>query len=115
MLFMGTSGMDPNPLRKFRKRLGQTQEELADRLGIKRPTYAKYETGMSNPPSEVMDELRRLGYDPDKDPDEYNAPYRSINPSHLELMIETLADKNASDAVREMARIELRKALGLRI
>lgn len=115
MLFMGTNGVDPNPLRKFRKRLGVTQEELADRLGVKRPTYAKYETGASNPPSEVMDELKRLGYDPDKDPEEYGLPYRSINPAHLELMIETLADKSASDNIREMARVELRKALGLKI
>lgn len=38
-----------NRLRHYRKRKRLTQEQLAKELGIKRSTYAKYETGENKP------------------------------------------------------------------
>ena len=34
---------------KYRKRMGYTQKQLADILGINRTTYTKYETGVCEP------------------------------------------------------------------
>lgn len=44
-------------LKKYRLQTGKTQKEVADFLGIERSTYAKYESGASEPAFET---LRRL-------------------------------------------------------
>ena len=44
-------------LKSYRQRAKKTQKEIADYLGIERSTYAKYESGASEP---TFDTLRRL-------------------------------------------------------
>ena len=41
-------------LKALRKRLGYTQQEIADRLGIKRNTFANYEIGRNKPIDAVI-------------------------------------------------------------
>lgn len=41
-------------LKALRKRLGYTQQEMADRLGIKRNTFANYEIGRNKPIDAVI-------------------------------------------------------------
>ena len=43
-----------NYLRQWRKRLGYTQQEMADFLMVHRTTYTKYELGVVDPPLEVL-------------------------------------------------------------
>jgi len=47
-------------MRDARRRLGLTQQELADRVGKKRDNIAKYETGASNAPGEVVIAVEKL-------------------------------------------------------
>lgn len=46
-------------IKKLRKALGLTQQEFADKLGIKRNTIAKYETGRGEPTNAVIALIRR--------------------------------------------------------
>lgn len=41
-------------LRKLRKALDLTQQELADKIGIKRNSYANYETGRNTPIDAIL-------------------------------------------------------------
>ena len=51
-------------LKNFRKAKAWTQQETADRLGIKRARYANYETGASKPDPRLLDKLVSLGFEP---------------------------------------------------
>ena len=47
-------------LKKNRKNLGLTQQQVAAKLGIDRTTYTKYETGVSEPSFEMLIRLSQL-------------------------------------------------------
>lgn len=47
-------------LKILRKRMGLTQAEVASKLGIDRSTYAKYETGQSEPNLEMINKISAL-------------------------------------------------------
>lgn len=44
----------PENLKKARKLSGKTQAEVAEAIGISRPSYALYETGRNTPPFEAL-------------------------------------------------------------
>lgn len=46
-------------IRELRKALGLTQQEFADRLGVKRNTIAQYETGRNSPIEAVITSICR--------------------------------------------------------
>jgi len=46
-------------IKKLRKDLGLTQQEMADKLGIKRTSISNYEIGRNTPPDAVISLLRR--------------------------------------------------------
>ena len=50
-------------LREERKRIGLTQQELADRVGIDRNTEGNYENGHRSPPANYLVRIDRLGLD----------------------------------------------------
>ena len=43
-----------NVIKKYRKELGYTQEEMANRLGVTTPAVNKWENGNSNPDIELL-------------------------------------------------------------
>ncbi|MBR2315718.1 MAG: helix-turn-helix transcriptional regulator [Clostridia bacterium] len=47
-------------LKIARKKYGYTQQNVADILGMKRATYAKYENGQAVPPAEVFIRLATM-------------------------------------------------------
>ncbi len=47
-------------LKVFRKKMGLTQADVADHLGIDRSTYAKYETGQSEPNFDMLQKISLL-------------------------------------------------------
>jgi transcriptional regulator with XRE-family HTH domain len=49
-------------VKNLRERLGWTQRQLADFLGIKRATVGHYETGLIKPSLEVFIKLQRLEF-----------------------------------------------------
>jgi len=49
-------------LRRFRRKLDFTQEQMAERLKLKRTTYTSYEDERANLPPSVLSELRSLGF-----------------------------------------------------
>ena len=48
-------------LREERKRLGLTQAELAERVGVSRAAVVTYESGRTPPDVSLMDRLKELG------------------------------------------------------
>lgn len=49
-------------LRAFRRRLDMTQEQMAEKLGLKRTTYTAYEQGLSNVPQAIFAQLQKMGF-----------------------------------------------------
>lgn len=47
-------------LKSMRKEKGWTQQEVADRLGIERSTYTRYENGSSEPNFEMLEQLSQI-------------------------------------------------------
>jgi len=47
-------------IKNIRKRRGLTQKELADKVGKKQADIAKYETGRSIPPGDVLLRIQAL-------------------------------------------------------
>ena len=47
-------------IKKYRKDIGLTQEEMANRLGVTTPAVNKWENGNSNPDIELLSPLARL-------------------------------------------------------
>lgn len=50
-------------LKRFRKARDWTQQQIADKLGLKRTTYTSYEQGKAKPPSEVVKHLKDMGFE----------------------------------------------------
>ena len=50
-------------IREERKRLGLTQQELADLVGVDRNSQINYERGHRSPPAEYLERLDALGLD----------------------------------------------------
>ena len=49
-----------NVIKKYRKELGYTQEEMANRLGVTTPAVNKWENGNSNPDIELLAPIARI-------------------------------------------------------
>ncbi|MDO4474948.1 MAG: helix-turn-helix transcriptional regulator, partial [Eubacteriales bacterium] len=49
-----------NVIRKYRKEVGLTQEEMANRLGVTTPAVNKWENGNSKPDIELLAPIARL-------------------------------------------------------
>lgn len=49
-----------NNIKKLREKCNFTQQEVADRLGVKRPTIAKWENGYSLPRAKKLPQLAKL-------------------------------------------------------
>ena len=47
-------------IKKYRKEIGLTQEEMANRLGVTTPAVNKWENGNSNPDIELLAPIARL-------------------------------------------------------
>ena len=47
-------------IKKYRKDIGLTQEEMANRLGVTAPAVNKWENGNSNPDIELLAPIARL-------------------------------------------------------
>jgi transcriptional regulator with XRE-family HTH domain len=48
-------------LKKFRKRLGISQQQMAEKLGVNRVTYANWELGNSEPPFAIIKKSLVMG------------------------------------------------------
>ena len=59
MHIMKRSGI-ANQIKSIRKQLGLTQLELSQRVEIHRYNLAKYETGASNPPGNILFKIQQL-------------------------------------------------------
>jgi DNA-binding transcriptional regulator YiaG len=56
--------MEPKEVKRIRKRLGRTQAELAQDLGVSRETVARWETGtrpVPGPAARLLERLQREG------------------------------------------------------
>lgn len=49
-----------NKIRECRKRKGLSQEELANKIGVKRAVVSKYETGKISPRIEIIQKISRV-------------------------------------------------------
>lgn len=98
----------------FRKKvLGKSQIELAELLGIGRSTYVNYEIGYASIPDHVLNDLVKLGYVPGAPADSFESVSTLIPKSQLSLLIDTLHSVDTNQSLRDRARNELRKALGI--
>lgn len=63
-------------LRRFRRSQDLTQQEMASRLGLARTTYTSYEDERAQPPANVIDQLRKMGYgtEPEVSKPQYPTP-----------------------------------------
>ena len=49
-----------NTLRKLRERNGMTQEQFADKIGVKRTTYISYETSKTSPAFSLVKKIAEI-------------------------------------------------------
>jgi transcriptional regulator with XRE-family HTH domain len=47
-------------MKKRRLELGMTQEDVAKKIGVERPSYTMYETGRRNPPLDKALKLKKV-------------------------------------------------------
>ena len=52
--------MDNQDIKGLRKKLGMTQQELADKIGVDRVTVARWEAGEKKPSNLARRQLQRL-------------------------------------------------------
>lgn len=85
-------------IKTLRKKIGMTQGQLADKLGVTRQTVSKWENGMSVPDADILTNMadifdvtvsELLGYDAE------DVPVNDY-PRILALLNEELAEKNRS-------------------
>lgn len=77
-------------IRKYRKEMGITQEEMANRLGVTTPAVNKWENGNSNPDIELLSPIARL---------------LNISPDILLSYHEKLTDTEIAEIIKEMDRM----------
>ena len=51
-----------------RRKLGMTQAQLADRLGVSQPCVSQWETGRRTPSAPILDRIARLAVDEEVEP-----------------------------------------------
>lgn len=85
-------------LRDWRKEKGWTQGDLADKIGEPRPTFQKWEAGVSPTPPAAQAKIRKLGFSGD-----FPEPGRPITLEDLESIREEIRTQAA------WVREELRK------
>ena len=85
-----------NVIKKYRKELGYTQEEMANRLGVTTPAVNKWENGNSNPDIELLAPIARLLH---------------ISLDILLSFRENLTDFEIEELIHKMDKMFLRKAL----
>lgn len=102
----------PFQLRRLRRLLGLTQEELAEKVGATRGQYANWENGVARPPEHYLSLLAELGLG--KNAADFAFPLRvRATRRQLQLLIDILSDTSVNQALRETARLELIAALTL--
>lgn len=74
-------------IKKYRKEMGLTQEEMANRLGVTAPAVNKWENGNSNPDIELLAPIARLLH---------------ISPDTLLSFREKLTDAEIEETIRKM-------------
>lgn len=77
-------------IKKYRKEIGITQEEMANRLGVTTPAVNKWENGNSNPDIELLAPIARLLH---------------ISLDALLSFHETLSDVEIEEMIREMDKM----------
>lgn len=99
-------------IKKIRQQFDLTQQEFADKIGIKRSTIAKYETGTNSPSSAVISLIcREFDVNEEWLRDGIGDMFHIINSSHAESVTDTTVFGNTS---KMKARIkELRNTLSL--
>ena len=101
-------------LKLFRNRLRLTQEELAARLGVGRPRYARWERDRTIP-NQYLEMLKEMGFAPGSPiHSDTGAPMRvRATRGQLRLLIQILADAGIDNGIRRNAEQELMTALGI--
>lgn len=100
---MNNSGINVNKIREIRKTLGMTQEQLADKIGVKRSVISKYETGLVSP---TLEQLERIA-------DAFQVPIInlfdfSVESKTLLKELERLKDKDAQASARRWIEDEIK-------
>lgn len=85
----------PRAIREARERLGLTQQQLADQVGVSRETVGNWETGYSEPRSKRARLLQVLGLGADA------APATDVERRLLEAL------REASEGLDDEARLEM--------
>ena len=100
-------------LKAFRMKMHQTQAEMAERIGASRQQYANWEHGRAAPGGVYLDRLEGLGFTMTWTPFD-DAPTRiRATRRQLKLLVDILASCDVPSSIRENARQEIEKALGL--
>ncbi|MFU2204962.1 helix-turn-helix domain-containing protein [Streptococcus pluranimalium] len=81
-------------LKKLRLEAGLTQKEIAEKFGIKQPTYAQWESGRTKPKSETLEKF---------------ASFFNVSTDYL---LGNTDQKNAFDIDEEALETSLRKSIG---
>ncbi|WP_367783333.1 helix-turn-helix transcriptional regulator [Streptococcus pluranimalium] len=81
-------------LKKLRLEAGLTQKEIAEKFGIKQPTYAQWESGRTKPKGETLEKF---------------ANFFNVSTDYL---LGNTDQKNASDIDEEALEASLRKSIG---
>lgn len=83
-------------LKKLRKALDLTQQEFADRIGIKRNSFANYETGRNTPIDAIIVSICR----------EFNVNEEWLRTGEGDMFIEVPRDEQIADFVGEVLKDE---------
>lgn len=79
-------------IKKLRKELDLTQQEFADRIGIKRNSYANYETGRNTPIDAILISICR----------EFNVNEEWLRTGQGEMFIEISRDEQIATFIGEL-------------
>ncbi len=102
--------MMPDELRDLRRRLRLTQAEMAHQVGANRTQYANWEYGTASVPDEFVVKFEAMGAT--SPPTEAPITVRATR-THLSLLIGIICDCSIAQGLRDSAREELERVLGL--